>query len=70
VARTEAELAACGLAQGPTQRRSPLDMTSRESEVARLVAQRMTNNEIAAELFIMPTTVEYHLGNIYATSSG
>lgn len=64
IARTEAELAACGLAQGPTQRRSTLDMTSRESEVARLVAQRMTNNEIAAELFITPATVEYHLGNI------
>jgi len=41
-------------------------MSSRESEVAGLVAQRMTNNEIAAELFITPTTVWYHVGNIYA----
>ena len=26
----------------------------------------MTNSEIAAELFITPKAVEYHLGNIYA----
>ena len=43
-----------------------LEMTSRESEVARLVAQRMTNNEIATELFVTNKAVEYHLGNIYA----
>jgi DNA-binding CsgD family transcriptional regulator len=66
VARAEQELAACGLPQAPTQRRSVLEMTSRESEVARLVAQRRTNNEIAAELFVTTRTVEYHLGNIYA----
>jgi DNA-binding CsgD family transcriptional regulator len=66
IAQTEAELAACGLSQEPAQKRSVLEMTRRESEVARLVAERMTNNEIAAELFITPTTVEYHLGNIYA----
>jgi DNA-binding CsgD family transcriptional regulator len=66
IAQTEAELAACGLSQEPAQKRSVLEMTRRQSEVARLVAERMTNNEIAAELFITPTTVEYHLGNIYA----
>ena len=41
-------------------------MTSRENEVAYLIGQRMTNAEIAAELFITPKAVEYHLGNIYA----
>jgi DNA-binding CsgD family transcriptional regulator len=65
VAQTEEELVACGLPQEPAQRRSVLDLTSRESEVAHLVAKRMTNNEIAAELFITPNTVEYHLKNIY-----
>ncbi len=65
MARVEDELAACGL-PGPARRRSVLDMTSRESEVAHLIGQRMTNSEIAAELFITPKAVEYHLGNIYA----
>ena len=42
-------------------------MTDRETEVARLIEQGMTNAEIAAELFITPKAVEYHLGNIYAS---
>ena len=63
---TEAELAQCGLARATTRRRSVLEMTSREAEVAHLIGQRMTNGEIAAELFITPKAVEYHLGNIYA----
>ncbi len=66
VTRTEEELAGCGLPRQATKRRSTLEMTNRESEVAYLVGQRMTNAEIASELFITPKAVEYHLGNIYA----
>ncbi len=66
VARTEEELAGCGLPRDAGKRRSSLEMTNRESEVAYLVGQRMTNAEIASELFITPKAVEYHLGNIYA----
>jgi DNA-binding CsgD family transcriptional regulator len=66
VARTEEELAGCGLPREATKRRSTLEMTNREAEVAYLVGQRMTNAEIASELFITPKAVEYHLGNIYA----
>jgi DNA-binding CsgD family transcriptional regulator len=66
VVRTEAELVACGLHQRSVGRRDVLEMTTRESEVAHLINQRMTNAEIAAELFITPKAVEYHLGNIYA----
>ena len=36
------------------------------AEVAHLAGQGMTNKEIAAELFITPKAVGYHLGNIYA----
>ncbi|MFT3750296.1 MAG: response regulator transcription factor [Agriterribacter sp.] len=35
-------------------------ITSREKEVLKLVAEGMTNNEIAQQLFISPTTVETH----------
>jgi len=66
LARTELELAACGLRQEHATPRSVLAMTDRETEVAHLIEQGMTNAEIAAELFITPKAVEYHLGNIYA----
>jgi len=66
LARTEEELAACGLRHEHATRRSVLEMTDRETEVAHLAGQGMTNAEIAGELFITPKAVEYHLGNIYA----
>ncbi len=40
IARTEEELAACGLRPGPRKRRSALEMTSRELEIAHLIGQK------------------------------
>ena len=59
--RAERELLATG---GRARRRVVQkrdELTPQETEVARLAADGKTNREIAAQLFISPSTVEYHL---------
>jgi DNA-binding NarL/FixJ family response regulator len=43
----------------------PPRLTERELQLAQLVADRKTNPEIAAELFLSQKTVETHLRNIF-----
>jgi DNA-binding CsgD family transcriptional regulator len=66
--RARVELRATGK-RTPERPVDALDrLTPQEAQVSRLVAQGHTNREIAAQLFISPSTVEYHLGKVFRSS--
>ena len=62
-----AELRAAGEPARPRTPASTLDLTPQEARVAGLAAEGVTNNQIAAQLFISPRTVDYHLGKVFRT---
>ncbi len=47
----------------------PLELTPREREVAALLAEGLTNGELATRLFISPKTASVHVSNILAKLS-
>jgi predicted ATPase/DNA-binding CsgD family transcriptional regulator/Tfp pilus assembly protein PilF len=49
-----------------TAHRSPSPLTPREHEIVRLIAQGLSNKEIADELVISPATAARHVANILA----
>jgi len=64
-ARARAELRATGERARPRGPEVQRLLTPQEEHIARLVAEHLSNREIAARLFISASTVEYHLGKIF-----
>ncbi len=61
-----AELAALGVRGGPGADCGLASLTAQEAQVARLVADGLSNREVAAQLYLSPKTIEYHLAHIFA----
>ena len=40
-------------------------LTAQELQVALAAARDLSNKQVAAELYLSPKTVEFHLGNVY-----
>jgi DNA-binding NarL/FixJ family response regulator len=64
--RARSELRATG-ERAPKRTAATQDLlTAREAHIAHLASQGASNREIAAQLFISPATVAYHLRKVFA----
>ncbi len=66
IERVQSELAATGERARKRNPDKARDLTPQERQIAELAAQRVTNREIAAKLFISVHTVDYHLRKAFA----
>ncbi len=65
-ARARAELRASGETARKRDASTRDQLTPQELQIARLVATGKTNPEVAAQLFLSPRTIDYHLRKVYA----
>ena len=63
--RARQELRACGQTARKRDPSTLLRLTPQELQVARFVAEGRPTREVAAQLFLSPRTVEFHLRNVF-----
>jgi DNA-binding CsgD family transcriptional regulator len=66
LARARSELRATGETSRRRDDSSPPQLTPQEYQIVGLVTTGSSNRDVAAQLFLSPRTVEYHLSKVYA----
>jgi DNA-binding CsgD family transcriptional regulator len=64
--RARQELRASGETARKRDESTATALTPQERQVARQVAEGLSNREVAAQLFLSPRTIDFHLRNVFA----
>src|SRR5262249_58586159 len=68
-ARAAAEVRATGETARKRDPSTVSQLTPQELQIARLVAEGLSNKEVAAQLFLSPRTIDAHLRNVFSKLS-
>ncbi|HEX9415357.1 MAG TPA: AAA family ATPase [Gaiellaceae bacterium] len=63
--RARVELRASGQTARKRDPSTRGDLTAQELQIARFVSEGLSNREVAAQLFLSPRTIDFHLRNVY-----